>query len=371
MWSSLAAIALGATVGWIGAGVAVAAEAGDPPPLVIAHRGASAVAPEHTFAAYDRAVEQHADVIECDLQLTKDEVLVCLHDTTVDRTTGGTATGRVDSFTLEQLRAMDFGSWFGPEFAGASIVPFEEQLRCYRKAAPGAQFYAETKAPSEYGGRMEPALVKLLGRLDLVPKGSANPRTAPVIIQSFERDSLDAVKQLAPSLPTAWLWVVPPAGAPADGSLPAGIDVMAPTASYVVNRPEMVSQVHADGGEVHTWTVDDPAQMDQLLDAGVDGMFTNDSATLRAKIDARTGHAARKPVTLEPGCPGVAGTVTAASTAATKSSTSRPTTAASPTQDGSDKVSTGSSSGWITAGILMVVALGGFGIWWLRRRTRH
>ena len=50
-------------------------------------------------------------------------------------------------------------------------MPFEEQLRCYAKAAPGVQFYAETKAPAEYGGRMEPALIKLLDRLDLVPKG--------------------------------------------------------------------------------------------------------------------------------------------------------------------------------------------------------
>ena len=177
---------------------------------MISHRGASAEAPEHTFAAYDRAVEEHTDVLECDLQLTADGVLVCMHDTTVDRTTGGASTGRVDSFTLEQLRAMDFGSWFDPKYAGAAIVPFEEQLRCYRKAAPGVQFYAETKAPSEYGGRMEPALVDLLRKLELVPGGSADAHAAPVIIQSFDLQSLITVKQLAPSLPTALLWVAPP-----------------------------------------------------------------------------------------------------------------------------------------------------------------
>ncbi len=115
-------------------------------------------------------------MLECDLQLTKDDVLVCMHDTTVDRTTGGTATGRVGDFTLAQLRDMDFGSWFGPEFAGARIVPFEEQLRCYSTIDPGLQFEAETKAPAEYGGRMEPALVKLLTRLDLIPEGPRRPR---------------------------------------------------------------------------------------------------------------------------------------------------------------------------------------------------
>ncbi len=370
--TAVAAVGAAALVAVSAAGPAVAAEAEDPPPLVIAHRGASASAPEHTFAAYDRAVEAHADVLECDLQLTKDGVLVCMHDTTVDRTTGGTASGRVDSFTLAQLRTMDFGSWFGPEFGGASIVPFEEQLRCYRKAAPGIQFYAETKAPAEYGGRMEPRLVALLRRLDLIPEGPADPHTAPVIIQSFDRNSLETVKRLAPTLPAAWLWLVPPAGAPADGSVPPGIDVMAPTAQYVLNQPEMVGEVHASGGDVHTWTVDDPAEMDRLLDAGVDGIFTNDSATLRAHIDARTGHGPRRPVKLAPGCPGIAGTVTAASTNALAGSTGSASrdgaTASGP--GGHDVLTTGDSSGWITAGVVALVVLVALGIWWLRKRHR-
>jgi glycerophosphoryl diester phosphodiesterase len=262
---------------------------------------------------------------------------------------------------------MDFGTWFGQEFAGASIVPFEEQLRCYRKAAPGVQFYAETKAPAEYGGRMEPRLVELLRRLDLVPKGAANPRTAPVIIQSFERDSLAAVKRLAPSLPTAWLWVVPPADAPTDTSAPAGVDVIAPTASYIVNRPEIVQAVHDSGREVHTWTVDDPAEMDQLLADGVDGIFSNDSATLRARVDAHTGRAARKAVTLEPGCPGIAGTVTASSGGAgpdAAASTSTRLAAPSPTVPDDD------SSSWAPVAVVIVVllALGGLGTWWFMRR---
>jgi glycerophosphoryl diester phosphodiesterase len=348
-----------------GAGPAAAADdtARDAPPLVIAHRGASAEAPEHTFAAYDRAVEENADVIECDLQLTADEVLVCVHDTTVDRTTGGTATGRVDSFTLEQLRAMDFGAWFGPEFAGASIVPFEEQLRCYGKAAPGVQFYAETKAPAEYGGRMEPALVKLLLRLDLIPEGDANVRTAPVIIQSFELASLDAVKQLAPSLPTAWLWVVPPADLAA-GTMPDTVDVMAPTAAYLQANPGFVEQVHGAGGEVHTWTVDDPAVMDQLLDSDVDGIFSNQPATLRSRVDAHTGRAARPAVNLARDCPGVAGTVTAASDDGPvgSSTTSRPV--AKPPESSDD------STWWLSALLVVGIVVGGAVTWrYFRRRN--
>lgn len=356
-------IVVGAGLGLQATAGAATAEPGNEAPLVISHRGASADAPEHTFAAYDAAIEQHTDVLECDLQLTKDGVLVCLHDTTVDRTTDGAHTGRVDSFTLEQLRTMDFGSWFGPEFAGAHIVPFEEQLRCYAKVVPGVRFYPETKAPSEYGGRMEPALIKLLTRLDLVPKGAANVATSPVIVQSFDLTSLETVKRLAPSLPTAMLWVAPPAP-PAD---PKSVDVMAPSADYLAAHPEAIEQIHADGRAVHTWTVDDPAEMDQLLSSGVDGIFSNHTALLRDRVDALVGRAARKPVHFKHGCPGIAGTVTAASTAAPVTTTTRGVV------DLSDDVEVqGGDSGvlWPIVGVVMVflavVLLAGY----LARRRR-
>jgi glycerophosphoryl diester phosphodiesterase len=315
---TLAAAALlwGSGAGAAGAGQAGGAPPGEPlgPVLVVAHRGASGEAPEHTFAAYDLAVEQDTDVLECDLQLTADEVLVCVHDLTVDRTTGGQAQGRVDSYTLDELRAMDFGSWFGPDFAGASIVPFEEQLRCYRALNPTMRFYVETKAPADYGGRMEPLLVDLLERLELVPEGGeADAQDAPVIVQSFEHDSLAAVKALAPSLPTAWLWSVPPPEVVA-GEIPDDVDVLAPAAAAVLADPTLVQLAHDGGRPVHVWTVDDPGAMGQLLDLGVDGMFTNQPAVLRGAVDERdlgvpaTQRANPAPGSFEHGCPGVAGT---------------------------------------------------------------
>jgi glycerophosphoryl diester phosphodiesterase len=363
--AALAVLATGLAPATAGAADAEDPAPEPPAPLVIAHRGASSVAPEHTFAAYDRAVADHADVIECDLQLTKDGVLVCMHDVTVDRTTGGTATGRVDSFTLEELRSMDFGSWFGPEFAGASVVPFEEQLRCYANA--GVQFYAETKAPAEYGGKMEPALVGLLRRLHLVPRGRADVQRSPVIVQSFDLESLQAVKRLAPSLPTAWLWVAPPPEAPADGTLPHGVDVMAPSDAAVLANPGLVSVVHTDGGQVHTWTVDDPAEMEQLLDLGVDGIFTNHPDVLRGIVDRRTGHPARPAVDRAAGCPGIAGTVTAASTGA------RSVDPGGPQSPVVEPAADGGSIEWgavaIAVGVLVVVA--GTIVWVLGRRARQ
>jgi glycerophosphoryl diester phosphodiesterase len=282
--------------------------------VVLAHRGASAYAPEHTFAAYDLAITQDTDFLECDLQLTADEVLVCVHDTTVDRTTGGASTGRVDAFTLAELRAMDFGSWFAPEFAGASIVPFEEQLDCYLALNPSMRFHIETKAPAEYGGRMEPLLIDVLRERDLIPDGAADPQSSTVIVQSFEIASLRAVRALAPSVPTAWLWGVPPPEA-ATGMLPAEVDVAAPNAAVAIGDPTLTARLHANGHEVHVYTVDDADQMRTLLDLGVDGIFTNRPDVLRGVIDERgagvpagaRGNPA--PGSFAPGCPGVAGSV--------------------------------------------------------------
>lgn len=339
---------------------AIAAGAAEPDDdhrvLVIGHRGASADAPEHTIEAYDRAVEQGADVLECDLQLTKDEVLVCVHDTTVDRTTGGMAQGRVEDFTLEQLRAMDFGSWFDPAFAGAQIVTLEEQLRCY-SGIDGIQLYVETKAPAEYQGRMEPILVDLLRRLDLVPGGrQAAVERSPVIVQSFDLASLQAVKRLAPSLPTAWLWAAPPPEISA-GTIPTGVDVLAPNSAFLEGQPGFVTSSHAAGQDVHTWTVDDPAQIQRLVDMGVDGIFTNRPGVAREIVDrAQQTEPPRRPG-FRRGCPAPAKTTARTTQAADQSAS----------EDGSDSSSTPVVA--IVIATAVVVALMAV-VWWIvRRRT--
>ncbi|HKY17164.1 MAG TPA: glycerophosphodiester phosphodiesterase family protein [Microthrixaceae bacterium] len=265
-----------------GAGAQPTVPSDSAPVLVVAHRGASKDAPEHTGHAYDRAVWAGADILECDLQLTSDERIVCVHDTTVDRTTGGAHTGRVDAYTLDQLRQMDFGSWFGPAFAGARVVTLEEQLECYRQVEPPLQFYLETKAPAEYGGRMEPLLVDLLERLDLVPDDGPDPRTSPVIVQSFDAQSLAAVGALAPSLPRALLTVTEPTE---DALTTATPDVEAPSADVLATSSATIARAHDLGREVHTWTVDDPAEIQTLVGAGIDGFFTNDPATARTVVD--------------------------------------------------------------------------------------
>ena len=142
---------------------------------LIAHRGASAHAPEHTAAAYTLAMEQGADFVEQDLQITKDGVLVCLHDLTLERTTNAAEVfpGRARSgprgrswpvadFTLEEIKQLDAGSWFKADFRGQRVPTFQEAIDLMRGRAG---LYPETKDPAVYTGRgfdMDGALQSVL-----------------------------------------------------------------------------------------------------------------------------------------------------------------------------------------------------------------
>jgi glycerophosphoryl diester phosphodiesterase len=310
-----------ATVAGLGTALAPAPAAVDRPVLVIAHRGASGVAPEHTFTANDLAVGMDVDMLECDLQLTADEVLVCVHDTTVDRTSDGT--GRVDASTLAELRALDWGSWFAPAFAGEAIVPFEEQLDCYLRTDPLTRFHVETKGPDTYDGRMEALLVELLDRKGLLATGEQDARSSTIVVQSFDPESLRLVRDATATLPTALLWpsfstTVTPALLEAQALFPLGMlpefaDVAAPSAAVVRADPLLVERFHLNGHDVHTYTVNDTATMQAMVDAGVDGVFPNFPDRLRSVVDAAgvgTDPSVRPDPAAETGCAEVRGRVT-------------------------------------------------------------
>lgn len=180
--------------------------------IVIAHRGASAYAPEHTIAAYRLAVEQGADFVEQDLQISKDGVLVCLHDLTLERTTNvedvfptrsvagpnGHPSWNVSDFTLQELKTLDAGSWFDRKFKGERIPTFQEAIDLVRGKAG---LYPETKGPAVYGSRgfdMETLLLNQL-RSNTLDRRGANPGT-PVIIQSFSAESLQKIRQAGSTL---------------------------------------------------------------------------------------------------------------------------------------------------------------------------
>ncbi len=248
-------------------------------PVVIAHRGASDAAPEHTFAAYDLALEQGADYLEQDLQITADGVLVVLHDATLDRTARGPAescTGAVATKTIDQLRECDMGSWFNetypdradPAYVGLTIPTMAEVLDRY---GDDARYYIEVKT-SGAEPAMEQPLVDLLAESGLLDDVSD---TRQVIVQSFSPESLRLVHTLEPALPLVQLLVTgaePTDSAALDDIAEYAVGIGPPSAD--VNKAQ-VAAAHDRCLAVHPYTVNDPAEMTQLLDMGVDGMFTN------------------------------------------------------------------------------------------------
>lgn len=179
-------------------------------PWVIAHRGASAYAPENTIPAFERAIAQGSTFVEIDVQRTRDGVLVCLHDLTLDRTTDvaaqfpgrarlaeGTNTPRywLEDFTYGDVRQLDAGQWFHADFAGTRIPTFAETIAAVRGRTG---LYIELKAPERYAG-IERQVLDQLRAAGLATPG-ADART-PIFIQSFTHASLERFAALETGLP--------------------------------------------------------------------------------------------------------------------------------------------------------------------------
>lgn len=268
---------------------------------LVAHRGASAYAPEHTLAAYRLALEQGADYVEQDLAVTRDGVLVCLHDLTLERTTNveevfpdrfvevaeGPERGRrwlVNDFTLEELRRLDAGSWFDTKFAGARIPTFQEAIDLVRGRAG---LYPELKDPEFYrqrGVHPERLFAEALRKNGLV----ADPKT-PVILQSFDETTLRRAAADLPEVPRVFL-----VGAPDASRLDSPDKVRAiaawatglgPNKAIVDRQPALVEWAHAAGLTVTPWTFRSSdtgrfasvrAEMAHFLFVyGVDAVFTD------------------------------------------------------------------------------------------------
>lgn len=219
----------------------------------IAHRGASGYAPENTRAAFDRALALRADAIETDVQLTADGELVICHDTVIDRTSHGR--GPLADHTLAELRALDFGGWYGPEFVGQRILTAAEML-------------------DEYAARI-PLCLEL-----------KDPRAAmPLVALLTERGLLDRVQV------TSFYWTALLDAQAANPALTLGF--LTPTfeediVARVVRRgfaqvcPHVdrltagrVALAHARGIQVRAWGVTRRDQVERLFETGADGATCN------------------------------------------------------------------------------------------------
>ncbi|MFP5219748.1 MAG: glycerophosphodiester phosphodiesterase [Actinomycetes bacterium] len=283
--------------------------------LNIAHQGGEIEAPSNTLYALKTAKAKGADVLEIDVHATADGELVVIHDTTVDRTTDGA--GRVDELTLEQVQQLDAAHWFVPgcgtchgdvddayalrgyatgereiheelaEFGpGDFTVP---SLREVLETFPDEFVNIEIKATAPDTAPYEKALADLLAEFD---------RTDDTIVVSFLDHAVEAFKLHAPEVHTATatgeaalFW------ASAQGPLPGApnpryqaLQVPIELDGITVVTPEFVQRAHDNGLAVHVWTINDRAQMEWLLEIGVDGIMT-DRPTLLEQVLAEAAPA--------------------------------------------------------------------------------
>jgi glycerophosphoryl diester phosphodiesterase len=271
---------------------------------VVAHRGASAYAPEHTLASYQLAIEMGADFVEQDLAVTKDGVLICLHDASLERTTNveqlfpdrvstQTIEGKTrkawlaNDFTLAEIKRLDAGSWFDSKFAGQRIPTFDEAVALIKGKAG---MFPELKTPEIYAGRnvdFEKLVEEALDKHGL--RGSkADPKT-PIILQTFGQSSARKLAQMKIGVPVVLLLEE-------KDQLKSAAEVRAwkgivqgfgPAKNIVLRNPDFVKWAHAEGMSVTPYTfrasdaaksgfVDVSEEMAHYLyTLGVDALFTD------------------------------------------------------------------------------------------------
>lgn len=255
-------------------------------PVGVAHRGASDAAPENTLAAFRAAARMGADMVELDVQETKDHELVLLHDSTLARTTNVEEVfpkrkpWKVSDFTLAEVKRLDAGSWFGKRHAKERVPTLPEAMRAMRGSGLG--MLVELKNPAKYPG-VEKRVAEAL-RSD---RYWTSPDPRRLVVQSFDWTSVRRFHALMPDASTALV------GRPKASALrghAAYADQINPdhrdlTAAYV-------DKVHAAGMDVLTWTVNDAKAMRKALGLGVDGVITDRPDVFREVLSAGEGGAA-------------------------------------------------------------------------------
>ncbi|MCH0562714.1 MULTISPECIES: glycerophosphodiester phosphodiesterase family protein [unclassified Streptomyces] len=249
---------------------------GGRPPVVVAHRGASAYAPENTLAAVDEAALLGIRWVENDVQRTRDGALVVMHDDSLRRTTDaeevfpGRAPWKVKDFTAAEIARLDAGGWFDPTYAGVRVPTLEQYLR--RVERNHQRLLLEIKSPELYPG-IEQQILKVLA-----DEGWLDHRHVAdeLIVQSFSADSIRAVHDLEPAVRTGLLGTPPLADLPGYSGFTDQINPSHGTisAAYVA-AVHAFTGAHGQAMEVFTWIVDDAATARQAAGYGVDGIISD------------------------------------------------------------------------------------------------
>ncbi|WP_248959982.1 glycerophosphodiester phosphodiesterase [Sphaerisporangium perillae] len=245
----------------------------------VAHRGASAQAPENTIAAFKLAEQQHADMFELDIRETKDHQLVVMHDKTLTRTTNvarvfpDRAPWRVGDLTLAEIQKLDAGSWFARKYSGERVPTLAETLRAMDGSRLG--LLLEIKSP-----RLSPGIEARVAR-----ELRQNPswlRPGRLVVQSFNWDSMRKFHQEIPEVPIGLLGTPTPAQIPELAGFASHIDT-----PYKRLTSEYIQGVHRHHMKVFAYTVDDPDIMRRLISDRVDGVITNRPNVIHALVEPR------------------------------------------------------------------------------------
>jgi glycerophosphoryl diester phosphodiesterase len=235
-----------------------------PQPVIFAHRGASAHAPENTLAAFELALAQNADAIELDAKLSADGRAVVIHDPTVDRTTDGH--GRVNDLSFTELRSLDAGSFFSEKYRGEKIPSLDEVFEVV-----GRRTFINVELTNYYSPRDQ--LVETVCML--VKKFKMQKR---VLFSSFFPSNLSKARAYLPEVPRGLLafngWLG--AWARSFGFDFGRYQALHPNLNDVTSQ--QVQRVHRLQRRIHVWTVNASEDMRRLFQWGVDGIFTDDPA---------------------------------------------------------------------------------------------
>ncbi len=240
--------------------------------LNIAHRGASAVAPENTMAAFAKAVEMGAGGIELDVRLSKDNFPVVMHDQDLDRTTTGH--GPVNELTCAELKALDAGSWYSAEFKGEKIPTLEEVFNRFKSC--NLLFNVELKKEIDDDSETEKAVIAA------IVKNNLEERT---LISSFNQDSLQACHKINPAIRTGLLYLTE-VTEPWHYARSLGCYSVHPL-FYYLQSPELLAGFKAHNIPLYPWTVNDPEQMKYLTSEGIEAIITDYPDILRDILEGK------------------------------------------------------------------------------------
>jgi glycerophosphoryl diester phosphodiesterase len=244
-------------------------------PFVVAHRGASADRPEHTLAAYELALQEGADGVECDVRLTRDGPLVCVHDRRVDRTSNGT--GLVSEMTLAQLRELDYGSWHSSGQAdeaqsNTGLLTLDDLVALVLDWNRPVKIFVETKHPVRYGALVESKVLALLHRYGIASPASADLSRA--VVMSFSAAAVWRIRRAAPLLPTVLLGETS-RYLGGSAATTVGATAVGPSIATLRGHPELVDRAAARGRALYCWTVNHFEDVAYCHDLGVAWVATN------------------------------------------------------------------------------------------------